>query len=96
MQRGESRYREAAGTCIEASGNPQPQSESDLTRKARLVPGRHKNRDVPAYATYSSVASRESIRMAFLIAAMNSMDVLAANIGNTYLNAPCRLDFEGA
>ena len=34
MQRGESRYREAAGTCIKASCNPQPQSESDLTRKA--------------------------------------------------------------
>ena len=61
----------------------------DLTRKARLVAGGHQNKEVPAYATYSSVASRESIRMAFLIAAMNSMEVLAADIGNAYLNAPC-------
>ena len=62
----------------------------DLTRKARLVAGGHRNRNVPAYATYSSVCSRESIRIAFLIAALNDLEILMADIGNAYLNAPCR------
>ena len=62
----------------------------DLTRKARLVAGGHKHKNVPAYETYSSVASRESVRIAFLIAALNNMNILSADIGNAYLNAPCR------
>ena len=61
----------------------------DLTRKARLVAGGHMT-DAPASLTYSSVVSRDSIRVAFLIAALNDLDVLACDIGNAYLNAPCR------
>ena len=61
----------------------------DMTRKARLVAGGHKHKDVPAYATYSSVVSRESVRIAFLVAALNGLNVLAADISNAYLNAPC-------
>ena len=62
----------------------------DLTRKARLVAGGHRNKDVPAVATFSTVASRDSVRLIFLIAAMNELDLLSADIGNAYLNAKCR------
>ena len=62
----------------------------DLTRKARLVAGGHKNKEIPAYATYSSVVSRESVRLGLLIAALDGLDILAADISNAYLNAPCR------
>ena len=62
----------------------------DLTRKARLVAGGHRNKDVPARATYSSVVSRDSVRLMFLIAALNELNILAADIGNAYLNAPCK------
>ena len=62
----------------------------DLTRKARLVAGGHKHKDVPAFECYSSVASRETIRIAFLLATVNKLKLLAADIGNAYLNAPCR------
>ena len=61
----------------------------DLTRKARLVAGGHRNKDVPSHLTYSSVVSRESVRIGFLIAALNGLKISAADIGNAYLNAPC-------
>ena len=61
----------------------------DLTRKARLVAGGHMT-DAPASLIYSSVVSRDSIRVAFLIAALNGLNILACDIGNAYLNAPCR------
>jgi hypothetical protein len=61
----------------------------DFSRKARLVAGGHKT-DPPSSMTYSSVVSRDSIRIAFLLAALNDLEVLAADIGNAYLNAPTR------
>ena len=61
----------------------------DLTRKARFVAGGHLT-EPPASITYSSVVSRDSVRIAFLLAALNNLDVLACDIGNAYLNAPCR------
>ena len=61
----------------------------DFTRKARFVAGGHLTRP-PTSLTYSSVVSRDSVRIAFLLAALNDLDVLAADIGNAYLNAPCR------
>jgi len=63
--------------------------DGDLTRKARFVAGGHTTTD-PDTTTYSSVVSRESVRIAFLIAALNDLDIFAADIGNAYLNAPCR------
>jgi hypothetical protein len=36
------------------------------------------------------VVTRESIRIAFLIAALNELDILSANIGNAYLQASAR------
>ena len=46
--------------------------------------------EAPALLTYSSVVSHESVRIAVTVAALNDLDVLVADIGNTYLNADCR------
>ena len=62
----------------------------DLTRKARLVAGGHRNKDVPKYTTFSTVASRDSVRIMFLIAALNGLNILSTDVGNAYLNAECR------
>ena len=59
----------------------------DLRRKARYVAGGHLT-DPPTSMTYSTVVSRESVRIAFLIAALNGLEVLAGDIQNAYLNAP--------
>ncbi len=61
----------------------------DLTRKARFVAGGHWT-DTPTQLTYSSVVTRESVRIGFLLAALNGLDILAADIGNAYLQAPTR------
>ena len=45
----------------------------DLTRKARLVADGHRHKDVPSHLTYSSVASRESVRIGFLLAVLNGL-----------------------
>lgn len=41
----------------------------NLTRKARFVAGGHRT-DPPSQITYSTVVSRDSVRIAFLIAAL--------------------------
>jgi hypothetical protein len=61
----------------------------DFMRKARFVAGSHKA-EAPKSITYSSVVSRDSICIAFLLVALNDVDILAADIGNAYLNADCR------
>jgi hypothetical protein len=61
----------------------------DFTRKARFVAGGHKT-DPPTTLTYSSIVSRDSVRIAFLLAALNDLKVLAADIGNAYINADAR------
>lgn len=61
----------------------------DLTRKARYVAGGHKT-EPPTSITYASVVSRESVRIAFLVAALNELDILAGDVQGAYLNAPCR------
>jgi len=61
----------------------------DFTRKARFVAGGHKT-DPPMSLTYSSVVSRDSVRIGFLIAALNGLDIMAADIGNAYINANAR------
>jgi hypothetical protein len=38
----------------------------------------------------TSVVSRDSVRIAFLMAAFHDVDVMSCNISNAYLNAPCR------
>jgi hypothetical protein len=61
----------------------------DFTRKARFVAGGHTT-EPPASATYASVVSRDSVRLAFLLASLNGMEILSCDVGNAYLNAPCR------
>ena len=61
----------------------------DFTRKARFVAGGHTT-EPPNSLTYSSVMSRESVKIAFLVAALNDLDLMSCDIGNTYLNAKCR------
>lgn len=58
----------------------------DFTRKARLV-ARGDQTDTPSTLIYSSVVSRESVRIAFLIAALNDIDLMMFDVGNAYLNA---------
>jgi Reverse transcriptase (RNA-dependent DNA polymerase) len=58
----------------------------DFTRKARLV-ARGDLTDTPPTLIYSSVVSRESVRIAFLIAALYDLDVMMFDVGNAYLNA---------
>jgi hypothetical protein len=61
----------------------------DFTRKARFVAGVHLT-DAPGSITYSSVVSRDSIWIAFLVAGLNNLELLAGDVANVYLNAPCR------
>ena len=61
----------------------------DMTRKARFVAGGHMTKP-PSSITYASVVSRDSVRIAFMLAALNDLDVQAADIGNAYLNAKCK------
>jgi hypothetical protein len=61
-----------------------------FTRKARLVAGGPMT-ETPTAMTYSSSAvSRDSIILAFLIAALNDLKICAADVRNAYLNAPCK------
>ena len=59
----------------------------DFTRKARWVKDGHKHPD-PESSSYAGVVSRESVRIALAYAALNDLDVLAADIRNAYLQAP--------
>jgi hypothetical protein len=59
----------------------------DFTRKARWVLDGHRTPN-PIGSTYAGVVSRESIRIAFTYAALNGVDVFAADIRNAYLQAP--------
>ena len=53
----------------------------DFTHKARYVAGGHK--------TEASVVSHDSIRIRLLMASLNNLDILSADIAGAYLNAPC-------
>ena len=59
----------------------------DFTRKARWVLDGHKTSN-PEGSTYAGVVSRESICIAFTYAALNDIDVMAADIQNAYLKSP--------
>ena len=61
----------------------------NFRRKARFVAGGHLT-ETPASLTYSSVVSRDSVRIALLIAALNDLNISACDIQNAYLTADCR------
>lgn len=58
----------------------------DGTRKARFVKAGHLTED-PDGSRYAGVVSRESVRIALTYAALNGVDVFAADIRNAYLQA---------
>jgi Reverse transcriptase (RNA-dependent DNA polymerase) len=58
----------------------------DFTHKACFVAGGHRT-NPPTSLTYSSVVSRESVRIAFLLAVLNGLIIIQIDIGNAYLNA---------
>jgi hypothetical protein len=57
-----------------------------LVRKARFIAGVHLM-DPPVESVYSSVVTRESVRIMFLIAALNELDIVGADVQNAYINA---------
>ena len=59
----------------------------DFTRKARWVLDGHKTPDAIG-STYAGVVSRKSVCIALTYAALNDLDVFAANIQHAYLEAP--------
>jgi hypothetical protein len=61
-----------------------------LERKARLVADGHKTEKQPKEHTFSSVVSRDSVRIFFMLAALNNLNVYSADIQNAYLTAPIR------
>ena len=58
-------------------------------RKAQLVANGNQT-ETPPTLTYSSVVSRDSVRIAFLVAALNELNILACDIQNAYLTANYR------
>ena len=60
----------------------------DLSHKTRLV-ARVYITKVTSISNYSSVVSRESVRIAMVIAALNDLKLEAVYIQNVYLTAPC-------
>ena len=57
----------------------------DLTKKDRYIAGGHFT-DPPSPMTYASVVGRETVRIAFSVADLNDLRILAGDIQNTYLN----------
>ena len=70
-----------------ASGHMIFDVKMDFTRKARWVLDGHKCAD-PFGSTYAGVVSRDSVRIALTYAALNDLNVCAADIRNAYLQAP--------
>jgi hypothetical protein len=64
--------------------------DGQFTRKARFVANGNETRNLESHQTYASVVTRESVRIAFLYAALNGLDILGCDVSNAYLNAPCR------
>ena len=59
----------------------------NFRRKARFVADGHKT-EAPTGITYSTVVSRDSVRIMLLVAALNDLEVLGADIQNAFLSAP--------
>ena len=59
----------------------------DFHRKARLEAGEHATK-APVTFTYASVVSRETVRIALLMAVLNDIDIWAADVLNAYITVP--------
>ena len=60
----------------------------DLSRKAWLVTGGDKHKDVPSNSSYTPVVSRNSVIIIFLHATLDDLKILASDIGDACFNAP--------
>jgi hypothetical protein len=58
----------------------------NLRRKARVIAGGHMT-GAPMIMTYASMVSRETVRIALTITALNDLEVIAADILNAYISA---------
>ena len=56
----------------------------DFTWKARWVKDSHRTAD-PLGTNYAGVVSRDSVWIAFTLAAMNDLDICATDIQNAYI-----------
>ena len=59
----------------------------NFRRKARLVAGGHMT-TAPVAVTYGSVVSRETVRIALNLAALNDLEVKCGDVLNAYITAP--------
>ena len=59
----------------------------NFQRKTQMV-ARGDQTAPPSLVTYLSVILRECVRIKFLVAALNDLDITIFNIGNAYLMAP--------
>jgi len=59
----------------------------NFRRKARYCADGHKTK-APSSITYSSVVSRDSVRIMLLVAALNNLSLKAADVQNAFLTAP--------
>ena len=60
--------------------------DASFNRKAQLVADGHKQ-DTPYPMTYSSVVSRDSVRIMLTLVTLNGLELQTANVQNTYLNS---------
>ena len=60
----------------------------NFRQKAWYVADGHKTKILPSI-TSSTVVSREYVKICLTIAALNDLEILSADIENTYLTAPC-------
>ena len=61
----------------------------NFCRKTRFVVGSH-TMETPSTLTYSSVVSRNSVRIILLVVALNGLNIMACDIQNAYLMVGCR------
>ena len=68
----------------------------DFTHNTHFVSDRHATVAL-ALMTFSSVVSRDSIQLAFLIAALNNLDIMSVDLENAFIQVPCqeKIWFEG-
>ena len=59
----------------------------DFTQEDRWVKDGHRTAD-PLGTIYAGIVSRDSVRIDFTLAAMNGLDICAADIQNAYIQAP--------
>ena len=61
----------------------------NFRRKARAVADGHQTK-TPYSSTYSTVVSRDSVRICLTLAALNDLELLSEDVESAYLSAPCR------